>query len=218
MHGEELLDLLRRHKNTLKSLRLRHVLLRRNPNCSWRHILQFVRSEIRLPQNGYVSLRWIDYEDDDIHPADGMNFLNGHAQINAISDEDSDEDSVLNDMSDAWSESTDEIEDDEASDESESNTVVGEQNEEDELDELDDSTDESHESLESHDEDDDLARIFPTISIVETEPLSCGCANGTRWDDLDDDGNAVTRAQWSRWQKWVIKHCSKCDPSIAEDS
>ena len=44
MNGDELLDLLTRHKRTLKSLRLRHVLLRRNPqsDCDWRRVLQFI--------------------------------------------------------------------------------------------------------------------------------------------------------------------------------
>jgi hypothetical protein len=44
MNGDELLDLLKRHKRTLRSLRLRHVLLRTDPmsNCSWRQVLEFI--------------------------------------------------------------------------------------------------------------------------------------------------------------------------------
>jgi hypothetical protein len=224
MDGDELLELLKRHKKTLKSLRLRHILLRRN-SIGWRQILQFIRREISSkPRRGsdyWVSLRGIDYEDD-IHAANGMHFVNGPAQNNTISDEDSD----LDDLSETWSESMDEVDDeDEDSDENASNTVVGEQNES-EQDELDESTDESHESLESHDEVDenenDLARDFPNVSIVETTPLptplSCDCANGWGWNDLDDDGNIVTRSQRKRWEKWVVKHCPKCDPPLIEDS
>jgi hypothetical protein len=220
MRGDELLNLLKRHKMTLKSLRLRHILLRRGQtnDCSWRDVLQFIRRGIRPePLDGYVSLRGIDYVEDDIHAANGMHFLNGPAQNVVISDEDSDSDSDVDELSDTWSDSTEDvIEEDDASDASASNTVVGEQNE-DEQDELDE-TDESHESLESHDEVDDLARDFRNIPVVETVQLPCNCANGTRWNDLDDDGRAVTKYQWKRWQKWVVKHCSLHDPPISDDT
>jgi len=184
-----------------------------------------ITQRLEIRPKDYVSLRGIDYEDD-TDAANGMHFVNGPAQNNTISDEDSDEDSDIDELSaDTWSESNDEVEDgredDDDSDQSASNTVLGEQNE-DEQDELDESTDESHESHESHDEVDenesDLAREFQNISTVESTPLHCECANGFGWNDLHDDGRAVTKTQWQKWQKWVVKHCPSHDPPIPEDS
>jgi hypothetical protein len=220
MSGNELLDLLKRHKNTLKSLRLRHISLRHNSvnDCNWRQVLQFIRRDVRPD---WVSLRGIDYEDD-THAVAGMHFVNVHAQNNAISDDDSDLDE-MSDHIDVWSESNDEdadvIEDGDSDGvASDVETVVGEQNEDDQ----DESTDESHESHESHDEVDenesDLARDFQNIPITEsTIPLPCDCQNGYGWNDLDDDGITVTKSQWKRWEKWVVKPCQLCDP-LPEDS
>ncbi|KAE9366976.1 hypothetical protein N431DRAFT_81548 [Stipitochalara longipes BDJ] len=216
MNGDELLNLLKRHKKTLRSLRLRHVLLRRNlqSDCDWRQVLQFIRLEIR--PTGYVSLRGIDYEDD-IDAANGMHFVNIPAQNNTISDEDSDIDDLSDD---AWSESSDGLEEareeDEGSVTSASNTIMGEQNE-DEQEELDESTDDSHES---HDEldDNELTRAFRNIPIAESTPLLCECANGFGWDDLIDDGRVVTKEQWQKWQQWVVKYCPLHDPPIPLDS
>lgn len=217
MNGDELLDLLKRHKNTLKSLRLRHVSLRRNSanDCDWRKVLQLIRREMRL---NWVSLRGIDYEDD-THAVAGMHFVNVHAQNNAISDEDSDLDE-MSDHDDVWSESNDENADgieegDSDGVASDVETVVGEQNEGGQ----DESTEESHESHESHDEVDenesDLARDFHNSSIVENIiPLPCDCQNGYGWGDLDDDGIAVTRTQWKRWEEWAVKPCQSCDPPL----
>jgi hypothetical protein len=147
-----------------------------------------------------------------------MHFINGHAQNNAISDEDSDLDE-MSDHVDSWSESNDEDPDaaeDVDSDRvaSDAETVIGEQNE----DEQDESTDESHESHDEVDENEsDLARDFHNVSIIEnTTPLLCGCENGYGWDDLDDDGITVTRSQWKRWEKWAEKHCPLCDPPLPD--
>ncbi len=180
-----------------------------------------ITQRLEIRPKDYVSLRGIDYEHDN-DAANGMQFLNGPAQNNTISDEDSD----IDDLSDeGWSESNDEneelIEEDEDSDRSATNTVVGDHNE-DEQDELHGSTDDSHESHESHDEVDenerDLAREFRNMSTTQSTPAPCECANGFDWKDLHDDGRAVTKEQWKKWQQWVLKHCPAHDPPIPEDS
>jgi hypothetical protein len=148
-----------------------------------------------------------------------MHFVNGPAQNNTISDEDSDIDDLPDDT---WSESSyeseDEIEGDGGSDQSETNTVIGEQNE-DEQDELDESTDESHESHDEADEiENDLAREFQHITTTDSTPPTCECANGFSWKDLDDNGIGVTKGQWQKWQQWVTKYCPLHDPAIPEET
>lgn len=45
----------------------------------------------------------------------------------------------------------------------------------------------------------------------------CDCENGYGWDDLEDDDHGLdpTKAQWKRWERWVIKGCSKHDPELS---
>jgi hypothetical protein len=60
MDGDELLDLLKRHKTTLRSLRLRHVLLRRNPQsgCDWRQVLRFIVGVARSANFLILGVPW----------------------------------------------------------------------------------------------------------------------------------------------------------------
>ena len=180
--GGELLDVLRRHERTLRSLRLRHVSLRRHPTSAsigWRPVLQFIRLQLRpkTPPN-WVSLRGIDYEDD--------------AHVPNLPPHISDEDSDIDDLSDeTWSQSEDDNDDSDGSS-SDAGTVTAEQHE----DGMCESTDESEESQESHESHRSHDSLNET-DAEDTPRLDCNCDDGEMgWNDLDDNGVSITRAQY----------------------
>lgn len=211
LESSELIRLLRRHRESLKHLRLRYIEIK---DGTWDEILRMIRLELSLK---WISLRGICYSSTQAMGA--MHF--GHQGDN---DPDSDPDD------DHWSES--EYEETYEGDEEEEREEVSEHYD----DETEESDDESDDNADNDDHDSDVGQTEQDVtesatlhpSISEPERLNdkprrrasstiprCDCDNGNGWLDLDDNGIRVEKEQWKRWQEWVIKRCPTHDVPAA---
>ena len=195
LHANEIIGLARRHRDGLKGLRLRDVMLREG--SLWKDVLTYLRDEMwRLD---WVSLRRIDY-------ATHFDEIWEHAGIELPSDppgglSDSDDDSNDSDMEDMYFDETDEQALDEESPDWDSVNVS------------------DSEGAES--EDDDRGRAayemdFPPLNSPDTPNSApwCNCngrAYPTSVDDLGDDGLSVGTRKWKMWEKWVLGRCPEHD-------
>ena len=178
LDAEEIINLARRHRKTLRGLRLRDVLLREG--SLWKDVLCMLREEMELLE--WVSLRRIDYSnhfDDtaansmevtDFDPGSGSNSDeedNWHARVGTDDEEEDDDDD------DGW----DAISDDR-------------------------SVADSDQGPEAN----DIALSPDTPASLPFCTCSWSSYPATA-DDLGDNGRAVIPQQRKLWEKWVIGRC-----------
>ncbi|KAL9129603.1 MAG: hypothetical protein Q9217_001991 [Psora testacea] len=183
LDSQDIIKIVRRHKTTLRGLRLRDVQLKRG--SIWKDVLSVMRAEI--DQLEWVSLRRIDYSDhfDQLwantmevpdEPPFGASDSNEEADDG---DDDDDDDFSSQNLSDQES-------------------IVGDQAE--------DSDEESTADTDHGPDADDIA-ISPDTPI--TLPF-CTCSRSsdlTSADGLGDNGMSVTYQQRKMWEKWVAGRC-----------
>ena len=181
----EIISLVKRHKATLRGLRLRDVQLKKGSR--WRDILIVLRTEMR--QLDWVSLRRIDYSDhfDRLWgntmevPDDGP----GGARNESSSEDDDDE------------------EPDYTSDYSDQESVLGSQVED---------SDEDEESLPETDHGPEADDIAISPDTPSSSPF-CTCDKRSLDNEIEDgeeigdDGMAVNYQQRKMWERWVIGKC-----------
>lgn len=232
LDSDELIELLRRHRNTLRSIRLRHISLKQELNeKNWEKVLRFIRGS--FPNLKWISLRGISYDPQasaTTHAMGGLHFAPALQPHPLQLDSDTDSDSGISNWSPNGTDGNHEAEtgaDHESSDpESATN--------DDDTDELESSeagsiNDDDENDSDLEEEHHDLS-FEPSLSadntllansLLQPEPervtynntrgLHCECGNGYGWDDLDDNGVSVTREQWKKWEIWVKKSCSRHD-------
>lgn len=225
--GDEIISLLRRHRKTLRSVRLRGVLLKEGSR--WADVLKVLRLELKLK---WISLRDVGYTSRvGEQPGWGVDFV---PMVQGQPDSDSDGDSDWGDNGE-WDEDGESSE--ETSDEHESSNsevdnegsiIVGNHTDDDAGHDPEDSADgsdgeDSDFEITAHDnsirdqtmlqhstpadplnEDQALPHTFNTGSI-------CYCHIGYGMLDLKDEGDEVPKKSWKMWQKWVIRRCSTHD-------
>ena len=187
LDSAEIVNLVKRHRNTLRGLRLRDVQLKKGSR--WSDVLTVLRREMR--QLEWVSLRRIDYAD---------HFDNMYANTMEVPD-----DMAGGATSEDGSPDDDNDDDDEpyewASDLSD-NGSVGESL-------VEDSDEESTADTDHGPEADDIA-ISP--DTPNTLPF-CTCDRRNEdydndgADELGDNGTAVTHPQRKMWERWVLGRC-----------
>lgn len=203
LDAREICGLVGRHRDRLRGLRLRDVLLK--DGSQWKDVLGFLRAE--CPRLDWVSLRRIGYAR---HFEE--RFALGGAEIFddplSNSESDSEEDDTTNPLTDSDDEdrslhSTDLDNDDADSSNDGRSTDAGS------TDEDDDEDNDSDHGPHAH------AMEFPTAALATGPPLLaplCTCAGGERSfpddaEDLGDNGSFVTNMQRKTWEKWVVRHC-----------
>ncbi|KAF2254686.1 hypothetical protein BU26DRAFT_143639 [Trematosphaeria pertusa] len=188
LDAEEIIGLARRHRERLRGLRLRDVLLK--DGSRWKDVLAFLRED--MMRLDWVSLRRIDYE----KHFDEQWVLGAEVPDDPPIGSDSDDDES------DW----DPHEDDEH------DTLNGNVDDEASDGSLDDSdsdagTDEPEQGGNIH---------FPPLSPDTPASVPwCNCSGHTgSIEALGDDGVAVTYSQRKFWEKWVVRrtcaeHCHK---------
>jgi len=229
LEAEEIIRLARRHKERLKGLRLRDVLLK--DGSMWKDILGFLRDEmLRLD---WVSLRRIGYA----RPFDEY-WANPGVEVpddppGGVSESD-DTDDTDDDFDDDDHDDNDDDDGDEDQDEGEENDTRpthanadidgGHENETGSLSGSEYISDSGDEEEEDDDDDDDdehgpaaHAIDFPSRLNSPDTPNSmpwCNC-NGQRYpesvDELGDDGTFVDNKKRKVWEKWVLGRCPEHD-------
>ncbi|TAQ91145.1 hypothetical protein B7494_g497 [Chlorociboria aeruginascens] len=204
--SDEIISLLRRHRRTLRSVRLRGVLLKEGSR--WLDVLHFLRRELDLQ---WVSLRGVGYEKwADQQATGGVNFVPVmQGQPGDDSDSDSDwEDgasepfegdestSSVEDSSDESTEGGDEESDSDPADDSDAADSDDPEPPAHDTGGIDDQTLLDHSTAPSHE--------VRGNQIDRHDPeAACKCSQGYGMDDLEDVNDEVTKAQWKMWQDWV---------------
>jgi hypothetical protein len=215
LDSEEITDFVRRHRKSLRSIRLRDVRL--NEGSRWVEVLRVLRLE--LTNLKWVSLRKVGYSDegefgglyvpdqqDDDDDSDGSNWGVGDGTSEHFEEgEEEDEDEVASLDEDAHEDGHGD-----ESGESTHGSVTGDSELGTEVNDLaiDDQTMLHHSTAPS----DNMNEDRPAENVSNT-PLQCECDNGFAWEDLVDDGSLrVPKMQWKWWEKWVINRCQAHDP------
>ncbi|PSN70087.1 hypothetical protein BS50DRAFT_304916 [Corynespora cassiicola Philippines] len=181
LDADEIIALARRHREKLRGLRLRDVLLR--DGSRWKDILAFLREDmVRLD---WVSLRRIDYE----KHFDDQWVLGAEVPDEYPIGSDSD------DESDPWS--THEDEEDEMAFQ---DNHIGD-------DDSDGSLDESDSDIGTEEPEQGGNLHFPPLSPDTPASVPwCNCnGHADSAETLGDDGVAVTYSQRKFWEKWVVR-------------
>ncbi len=188
LDADEIIALARRHKDKLKGLRLRDVLLK--DGSRWTDVLAFLRAEmLRLD---WISLRRIGYERhfDEQWAGLGAEVPDDPPGGASESDEESDAD---------WEHHTDTNDDDAA-------------NSFDNMSEVSNSDDDDE--VGSDDEHGPAANVIDLPLHEPDTPTSvlwCNCNGRSTYpesaEDLGDDGVSVSNAQRKLWEKWVVRRC-----------
>lgn len=230
LHDEEITNFLRRHRNSLKALRLRNVYLKEGSR--WDRILRVIRQELK-------GLKWISLR--------GIGYLDTFPPGAVFDDSDSDSDMHLNDTSESNEE--DDGREGLGADDSSAAPLASQSNleginvnesEDSDPDESDRTESDETEDIgsESDGENDgegselgqalhdnfisDSTMVYhstipesPINSQHQYQRLHSDCAcfdgNGNAWHDLDDDGIRVGKLQWKRWERWAVKRCELHD-------
>jgi hypothetical protein len=232
LDSDELIELLRRHRSTLRSIRLRHISLKQESNeKNWEKVLRFIR--VSFPDLEWISLRGISYDpraSATTHAMGGLHFAPAHQPYPLQLDNDTDSDSGISNFSPNGADNHDvEAGDDHDSSESEADVT-------DELDSSEAGSNDNNHNNDDDEHDSDLEEEHQDLSFetsVSTDNTSlanfprpesersifnnmrglhCDCGNDFGWDDLDDNGISVTKEQWKKWGKWVEKSCPRHDP------
>ncbi|KAJ9627072.1 hypothetical protein H2203_003533 [Taxawa tesnikishii (nom. ined.)] len=196
LNADEIIALARRHRDRLKGLRLRDVLLKEG--SMWKDVLGFLRdSMLRLD---WVSLRRIGYAKyfDEYWAHAGHEIPDDPP--GGASESDDDSDMELYEPTDAGHEDSD----------VDRGTVSDFGGSEDITDSEHDDSDDEH-GPRAHEMD------FPPLHSPDT-PSSvpwCNC-NGNNYpnsvEDLGDDGIFVDNTKRKMWEKWVMRRCPEHDP------
>ncbi|KAF3045493.1 hypothetical protein E8E12_008001 [Didymella heteroderae] len=178
LDAEEIIALARRHKETLRGLRLRDVLLKEGSR--WRDVLLFLREN--MSRLDWVSLRRIDYEK---HFDDAW-IMGAEVPDDPLGSDSSDE-------SDDWDLHDEEYDHVDEQDEAyvSDDGSVGDSD-------SDAGTDEPEEGGNLH---------FPPLSPDTPASVPWCTCNGhmDSVDLLNDDGELVSYQQRKFWEKWVIR-------------
>ncbi len=183
LDADEIIALARRHRETLRGLRLRDVLLKENSR--WKDVLAFLRDD--MTRLDWVSLRRIDY----------AQHFDEQWIVGAEVPDDPSMGSDSSDESNDWDRHDDDLDD--ATDDtfSHSHTAEGSDVSVAESD-FDSDTDEPEQGGNIH---------FPPMSPDTPASVPwCNC-NGhmNSVDVLDDDGRMVTYQQRKFWERWVVR-------------
>ena len=192
LHDHEIIAFATRHKERLRGLRLRDVMLREG--SMWKSVLRFLREEMR--RLDWVSLRRIDYavHFDTVWENAGIELPDDPPGGLSSDDEESDSENE-----DYWDEEAEE------NDETNHSTTASD------WDSMNNSDSENEEDGEergraAHEMD------FPPLNSPDTPHSApwCNCnrrAYPVSVDDLGDDGLSVDTKQWKMWEKWVLGRC-----------
>jgi len=202
LDGDEIIKLARRHRRTLKGLRLRDVLLKEG--SKWRDVLAMLRVEMEMLD--WVSLRRAGYAAHfDQYVAGTVELHNDeHHGGGEIPPSDSD---------DEWEENAEadhqhHVDQDEDENEEIDGSSGSEIDDDDDYDNGDDDDDDesvvNSEASDNGPEANDL-RLDSPASVPY-----CTCGR-VGWsddpDDLGDNGVNVSYSQRKMWEQWVIKRC-----------
>ena len=178
LDSDEIIDLVKRHKKTLRGLRLRDVLLKEG--SVWKDILSVLRLE--MEQLDWVSLRRIDYSNhfDEVSEIarQSIEVPDDPPASGSESDEEDQFPNHLNDME-----------------------LGGEDD-----DEGDDS-DEGSNADTDHGPDANEFALSPDTPTSMPFCTCSRSAYSTNPDDLGDNGRFVTYHQRKLWEKWVCGRC-----------
>ena len=191
LDAEEIIGLARRHREKLRGLRLRDVILK--DGSRWKDVLAFLRND--MTRLDWVSLRRIDYEKNfDEQRVFGAEVPDDHP-IGSDSDDESDD----------W--------DRPDSDEDEIYYLTGDGNS---AGSLDDSGSESGSESEAGTEEPEQGGSMDFPPLSPDTPASvpwCNCpgraGHSDDADTLGDDGQVVTYHQRKFWEKWVVGKCAE---------
>ncbi|KAK4995178.1 hypothetical protein LTR66_004960 [Elasticomyces elasticus] len=192
LDADEIINLARRHRERLKGLRLRDVLLKEG--SMWKDVLAFLRNDmLRLD---WVSLRRIGYTKkfDEQWAVTGAEMPDDPPGGASESDDESDNMSY-DDGRGSVVESINGTAHDTSSSEGDEASIFDDE----------DISDDEHGPA-AHEMD------FPPLNSPDTPASApwCNC-NGQSYpestDDLGDDGVFVSNAQRKLWEKWVVRRC-----------
>lgn len=236
LESDEIIDLLERHKKSLRSVRLRNITLR---SGRWKEVLEYIRLNLGLrfnpPRLKWISLNGVGYNTGllgPIHPLNvaGMQFAPapiGNPLYNTAGSE-TDSDDIDSDDFSSSNEGTLSSPDDNSDARSAGTHERSHPSSEDEQHHPD--SDEGsehaheHENEPEHDEFDHESDVAEFHGVnIGNEPSSpiyqhdysnsnCECGVGFAFSDLYEDGVIVTREQWKKWQQWCCKPCVWHDP------
>ncbi|OAL05828.1 hypothetical protein IQ06DRAFT_313074 [Phaeosphaeriaceae sp. SRC1lsM3a] len=180
LDANEIIGLARRHRETLRGLRLRDVLLK--DGSRWKDVLAYLRDDMK--KLDWVSLRRIDYEKHfDESRTLGFEIPDGIGSDSSDAENDWD----MADDDDAFNANANDLADG-------SNGSVPDSDVESDAD-----TDEPEQGGHMH---------FP--SGYPDTPVSAPCCNGDSVDALGDDGIWVSNSQRKFWEKWCVNQvCSE---------
>lgn len=190
LDADEIIAFARRHREKLRGLRLRDVLLKNGSR--WQDVLAFLRAD--MPRLDWVSLRRIDYE---------KNFDEQWIMGVEVPD---DQFSASDSSSDGYSDGFDSHGEDD--DDNHVHPVHHDHDDQESLDSFDEDSD-----VDEPEQGGDLH--FPPMSPdTPTSAPWCSCSHTDSVEILNDNGIMVTNPQRKFWEKWVVRkacseHCHK---------
>lgn len=205
LEGEEIIALLRRHKYTLRSVRLRSVKLKEG--SSWVDVVRMLRTELR--ELKWVSLRGIGYVCGG--GVGGTNVVGGMGMGIGIAGPNQMGNPIVGGNVDV-----DMDDDSEESDEGLDfeDTAIGDRT-------LSHHSSSAHLDVSSRDGMLETGREKDGNGIIEGRTpdrasgggVSCECENGFGMADLGDEGNegVVLKQHWKFWELWAVKRCALHD-------
>ena len=186
LDADEIISLARRHRRTLRGLRLRDVQLK--DGSLWKNVLQMLREEMELLE--WVSLRRIDYASNfEKLWAGSMEVPDYPPGTGSESDDEDDFHSHV-DLDDGHFE--DDYDDDNDDDSGDSDSV----------------------SRPDTDEGPEANELALSPNTPSSLPF-CTCSRSSypdSTDNLDDNGRSVNYQQRKMWEKWVIGRCPEHSP------
>lgn len=203
LDGDEIIKLARRHRRTLKGLRLRDVLLKEG--SKWKDVLAMLRAEMEMLE--WVSLRRVGYA------AHFDQFVAGTIELHN-EDHHAGDEITPSDSDDEWEENAGganphnaNVDQDQDADDNDENSGSELENENEETTDNDDDESVANSAASDH---------GPGAENLELDidtPISaayCTCGR-VGWsddpDDLGDNGVDVSYTQRKMWEQWVIGRC-----------
>ena len=198
LEADEIIALARRHRKSLRGLRLRDVLL--TGSSMWKSVLGMLRDEMELLD--WVSLRRIGY---------ARSFDDQFAGTMEVPPDPPDGNSD-SDIEDGFPTHLNANDDHHAGSEPDDDPVQSVTESEDDGADEDDDEDEDEDEDE---EDDDHGPQANELSMDPDTPSSapwCNCGRGSypeTADELGDNGQWVAVTQRKMWEKWVVGRCAE---------
>ncbi|KAH6720762.1 hypothetical protein BKA61DRAFT_240073 [Leptodontidium sp. MPI-SDFR-AT-0119] len=217
---EELMDFLAQHQSTIRSLRLRKVVLRRTSedDPKWLKVLRFIR--MNLTRLNWISLRDVNYEGAIPDYPEPIPL----PAVGTIYDSETDTEVSSDDIG----ESADDTDDEDAR---QTPTQLQAMHSADDTSSIDGASSLSENNDHVVGDEDYESSVEPEFAEVDEGDIHsdldedhgnerksqyttrCQCGNGFAWDDLVDNGVSVSRKQWKMWQIWTANRCLMHDPS-----